>query len=825
MAKGTEFEAKALEYLKSLFELMRFDVTAYERQQSGTQNGFDICIGFLDDSGKERKFFFECKDYKTDISWDNIGVKIHQLYASSHRPDAFIALSPYVNFSNIQRNVIDNLKQALQTPIFYWTPATNVQKYFSVDASFYEYVYREQPAITESDKKDILRTIRGIITDILRQKDKLIGGSYTKELTRKIPRINNDEIVGREDELKELYHLLFDNAKQVVVVNGLGGIGKTTLAQGYISKYLKDYRNVVWITQLTNDIISDIANAEGLAENLSISREGKDTDQIFNEIISKLKAIKGGPNLLILDNVEDNFAKLKDCLPGQPNWHVLTTSRKQIDGFYIKELDFLSPKKALALFRKHCSLIWREDEIAELLKVIDYHTLTIEILAKTAQRQRTNIEVLKKAMKDDLKANVTIPHKGNGEKIDKVRSYLSSIFNLSDLDEDETWLMKQFTCLPAEYHTYDRLLELIDPNEDKKKGFAEIYNRLVEQGWLLYNRETDAYKMHLVVQEVAIQQLQISIDDVSRLLLKVAENLKIDQSKDNPIDKFKWIPFGYAALNNFQDDVSATVAYLQNNLALRLQNLGQYEQARELLQKAMISNEKNFGPDHPATAACYSNLGSVLQDLGQYELARELLQKAILSIEKNFGLNHPSMAVRYVNLAMVLKDLGQYEEARELLQKAMISNEKNFGPDHPATAVCYSNLATVLKHLGQYEQARELLQKAMLLAEKNFGSDHPTTAVRYSNLATVLQELGQYEQARELLQKAIRSDEKNFGPDHPTTAVSYSNLATLLKTLKKYTEAFELSNKSLLIFKKTLPDGHPYIDKTQNFCDSIRSKL
>jgi signal recognition particle GTPase len=65
----------------------------------------------------------------------------------------------------------------------------------------------------------------------------------SKELTLRIPKIHLTEVIGREDELEDLHKLLFDN-KHVVVVNGLGGIGKTTLAQAYMSLYYDDYQHI-----------------------------------------------------------------------------------------------------------------------------------------------------------------------------------------------------------------------------------------------------------------------------------------------------------------------------------------------------------------------------------------------------------------------------------------------------------------------------------------------------------------------------------------------------------------------------------------------------
>jgi tetratricopeptide (TPR) repeat protein len=866
MAKGIEFEAKALEYLKNLFEKLGFHVTEARQQKSGTQDGFDIRISFLDNRKRERQFYFECKNYDTSISWDAIGVKIFELYCSNHRPDGYIAISPHVDFSNKHIDLIAKMAETISAPIKWWTPETNVKSYFSINATFYEYVYKAKPEILRSELYLEEIKLRYFFEEILRQKDKISGSTYTNLLTLKIPTLNADDIIGRENELKDLHFLLFGHKKQVVVVNGLGGIGKTSLVQAYISKYMGDYRNVAWITQTTNDVVSEIANAEGLAQKLTVSKEGKDAQQIFYEIITALKEMANGPNLLIIDNVDDSLGKWREYLPSQPHWHVLTTSRSKIDGFYPMELDFLSHAEAIALFKKHCSIITSEQEISDLVKTVDYHTLTIEILAKTANRHRTDIATLKKAIKDDLNANVYIRHKG-AEKIDKVRSYLCSIFNLSGLNDNETWLMKQFICLPAEYHSYGRLLELIDPDQNKKARFPELCSSLTEQGWLLYNKEMDAYKMHLVVQEVANQQLRLSLTDIDRLLNKTTLNLKTDETRDNPVDKFQWIPFGYTLLNNFQNETTPSIGALQNNLALVLQYLGEYEQAWKLLQKTVMSYEKNFGIDHPATAMSYSNLALVLQDLGEYERARELLQKVIINDEKNLSPDDPIVAMRYWNLATILIDLGKYEQARELLQKVMISDEKNFGPDHPITAIRYSILAAVLQNLGQFEQARKLLQKAMISDEKNFGLDHPTTALRYSNLATVLQNLGEFEQARELqqkamvsdeknfgpyhpstarnysnlavilqslgeyekakglLQKAIISDEKNFGTDHPTTAVTYSNMAVVLQACNQIDEACKLVEKALLIFKKRLPEGHHYIFGTNDFLESIKNVM
>ena len=47
-------------------------------------------------------------------------------------------------------------------------------------------------------------------------------------------------------------------------------------------------------------------------------------------------------------------------------------------------------------------------------------------------------------------------------------------------------------------------------------------------------------------------------------------------------------------------------------------SLGEYNQAKELLEKALTIREKIFGEDHADVAASYNNLASVYYSLGKY---------------------------------------------------------------------------------------------------------------------------------------------------------------------------------------------------------------
>lgn len=689
-----------------------------------------------------------------------------------------------------------------------------------------------------------------------------------RELTVSIPRIHPDELIGREDDLLGLHDLLHTQ-KRAVVVNGLGGIGKTTLAQAYLSRYYDEYHHIIWITQGSEELSGDFIDADGLIRNLAVETGGLTASQLFDEIMRKLKAIGPSPNLLIVDNANQSIKKYLDRLPGQPHWHLLVTSRETIGGLHLFPIGFLEEDQAVALFKKHYPYhVISDDEIRELIKIVEYHTLTIEILAKTAAVERYDLATLKDAIDKDVRADVEVAHNRRAESIGQVGTYLQAMFTLSRLEVYDIWLLKQFICLPPGFHPFQQLQELIILKNDEFTSFlGEILATLVQKGWLLHNVPTDSYKMHRIIAAVVKKEVTIGFDDIQGLVISLHRKLYADPAINYSLDKFEWVPYARTLLSNLQDDVAGkNIATLQDNLALCLRDMGDYAAARSLLEQSIRTTEALLGKDHAVTAARYGNLGLVIRDLGDYPAARSLmeeslriyekiggtpialahiysnlglvllnlgeiaqarslLEKAIPMLENEYGKDHPITVTGYTNLAMTLEKLEDYTGARTLLEKALQFCEKNLGPDHPQTAHVYANLAVVLQRLKDHAGARMWLEKALRSEEKSLGPDHPNVVALSSNLAVVLQDLDDVAGGRSLLEKALGYYEKNLGPDHPSTANVAANLAIALYRLGDIHGALEASKRSYLSYKKVLPEGHPDIKRTQEIYEFIKEKV
>ena len=66
-------------------------------------------------------------------------------------------------------------------------------------------------------------------------------------------------------------------------------------------------------------------------------------------------------------------------------------------------------------------------------------------------------------------------------------------------------------------------------------------------------------------------------------------------------------------------------------------SLGEYNQAKELHEKALVIRKKSFGEDHADVATSYNILGSVYYSPGEYNQAKELQKKALVICKRIFG--------------------------------------------------------------------------------------------------------------------------------------------------------------------------------------------
>lgn len=164
-----------------------------------------------------------------------------------------------------------------------------------------------------------------------------------------LPLPPDPDFVGRAALLDEVHAQLRPSTPVALAqpprgLSGLGGIGKTALALEYAHRHLSSYDLVVWVDAEGADVTRRVAEA---GRTLGLGSSGDSDRAMATQLRKRLE--RGGPHLLILDNVE-NSSSIRHHLPRVGSTRVLLTTRiHSLRGTTSIEVGFLPPDEAVML--------------------------------------------------------------------------------------------------------------------------------------------------------------------------------------------------------------------------------------------------------------------------------------------------------------------------------------------------------------------------------------------------------------------------------------------------------------------------------------------
>ncbi len=388
---------------------------------------------------------------------------------------------------------------------------------------------------------------------------------------------NFSKTIGRSQFIEKLQQQL-DRAIKPVVLHGIGGIGKSTVARTLIQD--KNYKYKLWVT-IEENIESSIVQNVTLMNNLGLTKEIKELNEEakqrlgFQLAIQKLQELKGN-NILIIDNAYETLERgeIVQALASLSNWKILVTSRLQLKSIYFEntQLPYLSMADGIALFQSHHAA--NATSIQSLLEYIDCHPLLIELMAKTLEKSH-NIKGVKE-LKTYLQTN-----KLSDEQLDiaveiadtdaeiRIYQHLIKVFSLSKLTESEQLLIKQIAVLPNDSIAIQHLQLLLQIPFQKHAVFSNTINRLLKFGWINSDIQREI-RMHRTIQ-VLMQNLEpIPDNDICEPILSSLYQI---YKKNNPTffipfftqshqNKFRYIDDAYLLLRRYEKLFSKTNEYL-----------------------------------------------------------------------------------------------------------------------------------------------------------------------------------------------------------------------------------------------------------------------
>jgi tetratricopeptide (TPR) repeat protein len=253
-------------------------------------------------------------------------------------------------------------------------------------------------------------------------------------------------------------------------------------------------------------------------------------------------------------------------------------------------------------------------------------------------------------------------------------------------------------------------------------------------------------------------------------------------------------------------------AFLLNETALTLKNLGDYQTAIEHYQLALVIDQLLFGQSHYTVARDLNNLGSAWRVLKKPEKAIEYYQQSLNIVEgEGFKDKHPDLAGTLLNnLGSIRIGMGDYQKSIEDSKQALPIWKKLWGERHPNVAITLNNLGAALHKSGKHPEAAENYNKALTIDLSVYGKIHPEVATDLNNLGMVYLEQDECKKAIEYCEEALSIWKKIYGQKHANIAATLSNLGEAYFKMEQKEKAKKYFEEAYGIFKDLFGTRHEY---------------
>jgi tetratricopeptide (TPR) repeat protein len=640
-------------------------------------------------------------------------------------------------------------------------------------------------------------------------------------------------LIGRETELDRL-HKLLQTKKNVCVVSGMGGVGKTELVRKYATS--DDCQ-----TLFTGGVFYlDARSRENIAAEIVALTQYHFQAQIQDDLTDTQKVAQCWQAwktqteavLLILDDVSGLAKNFKQYLPPADlgKLRLLITSRDTPDPRITEELplEVLLPGAAVALLASIIGQerVARETPAAEkLCEELGYLPLALELVGYYLEDEDYQSLSLS-AMLDKLKEKVKHPSLSPEEVPMAIKATrgVQAAFDLSwdELTPEAKYLacvLGAFAEAAIRWDFVRGIYEILQGESFSEDNLKDKWLKSLRKLHLVLTVETDIYDLHPLIRDYFGEQFKkhpqhSGIKQAFCDLFVIVAGM-VTQS--TTLAEFNLIePHLKKMIDWCEGNEDRQFAFSLNGLASLYKDQGKYNEAEPLLLRSLSIDEKVYGEDHLDVAISLNNLASLYKDQGKYNEAEPLYQRSLFILEKQLGENHPHVATSLNNLAGLYDSQGKYNEAEPLYRRSLFILEKQLGENHPQVAISLNGLANLYHNQGKYNEAEPLYRRSLSIWEKQLGENHPDVAASLNNLAEFCCNQGKYNEAEPLYRRSLSIWEKQLGENHPHVAASLNNLANLYRYQGKDNEAEPLYRQSLSILEKQLGENHPRVASSLN---------
>ncbi|MDW5552019.1 tetratricopeptide repeat protein [Methanosarcina sp.] len=634
----------------------------------------------------------------------------------------------------------------------------------------------------------------------------------------------------RADELRK--SLTYLEKHKILLISGVGGVGKSTLARALIDLRPKNVPEPFWFSFYENqdvtlgDILEKLSAYMKAPEIASFKNErrepGKtDVDRLTGELHrrSEIWIFFDDLNTVLEDTkfsdkgIEILFSSLRYS---SHNAKIIVTSRilpkfengesliDVIEDEKKQHLNGLRTNFAVDYLVKNGLDSLEPDKLKKLTDSVDGHPLALKLL----------VELVKNSGVDDILEDLSVYQEQKEVTILKARKLFEKLVG------EEKGLLERIS-------VYREPVEMKGlKNMFIEKTSSGAIKKLIDKSLLETNHE-GKYWLHPLVQEFSYEDLK-NKKEVHKFAVRYYLSLPTLEKPAKKEDIQPLIEAHYHACMAEEYDQAFNIIF-DNNLYEYLDLWGNYTVLIDLFSKLLLKNSfgkenlqkeketnstiykvfinfysklspknyfitKIFQKDGRYNSTVFGHLGLIYNDLGEYRKAIEYYEQA-LKISREIG-DRRAEGTWIGNMGNAYSDMGEPRKAIEYYEQALkISRETR---DRRGEGTWIGNLGNAYYYLGETIKSIEYYEQALKISRET--RDRRGEGNRLGNLGNAYSHLGEYRKAIEYYGQSLKIS-REIG-DRRAEGAWIGNLGSAYSYLGEYRKETEYHEQSLKISRE-----------------------
>ncbi len=242
---------------------------------------------------------------------------------------------------------------------------------------------------------------------------------------------------------------------------------------------------------------------------------------------------------------------------------------------------------------------------------------------------------------------------------------------------------------------------------------------------------------------------------------------------------------------------------ITNNKGVLMKELGKFEDAEGLFNKAIDIHLKNKGKNNIGISLCLNNKAMLYALMGKFDDAIKIQTEALQGADSIVKKSSSNYIRLLTNLAFMYKGKKDYTQAEDTYNRALRTRSGGATSDK---AQIQRGLASLYLEKGELSKALSNYEKAHSTFSQKNGSRHPSTIGTLNDLATVQAMTGNTKKARKNIDQVIDAKKNIYGENHPEYIRALEDRALIQWQEGKLQEAIN-------DYKEVLDKTNAYIQK------------